>query len=101
MVEKPFGTDLASAHALNEELHSVFKERQVYRIDHYLGKETVQNIMMFRFSNAVFEQLWNREAIEHVQITVSENIGVSGRGGYFEEARTQRDMVQNQSLIHI
>ena len=74
------------------------RERQIFRIDHYLGKETVQNIMMFRFSNAIFEQLWNREAIEHVQITVSEDIGVGGRGGYFEEAGTLRDMMQNHLL---
>ena len=75
-----------------------FDEDTIYRIDHYLGKETVQNIMMFRFSNAIFEQLWHREAIEHVQITVSEDIGVGSRGGYFEEAGTMRDMMQNHLL---
>ena len=98
VVEKPFGHDLQSAHVLNNHLLRHVRERQIFRIDHYLGKETVQNIMMFRFSNAIFEQLWNREAIEHVQITVSEDIGVGGRGGYFEEAGTLRDMMQNHLL---
>jgi len=97
-VEKPFGQDLASARELNAQLVKHVRERQIFRIDHYLGKETVQNIMMFRFSNALFEQLWNREAIEHVQITVSEDIGVGSRGGYFEEAGTIRDMMQNHLL---
>ena len=98
VVEKPFGQDLSSARELNEQLVKHVRERQIFRIDHYLGKETVQNIMMFRFSNALFEQLWNREAIEHVQITVSEDIGVGSRGGYFEEAGTLRDMMQNHLL---
>ena len=98
VVEKPFGQDLASARELNAQLVKHVRERQIFRIDHYLGKETVQNIMMFRFSNALFEQLWNREAIEHVQITVSEDIGVGSRGGYFEEAGTIRDMMQNHLL---
>ena len=98
VVEKPFGKDLQSARELNAHLIRHARERQIFRIDHYLGKETVQNIMMFRFSNAIFEQLWNREAIEHVQITVSENIGVGSRGGYFEEAGTLRDMMQNHLL---
>tara|TARA_Y100000588_G_scaffold83353_2_gene87914 strand:- start:4547 stop:6073 length:1527 start_codon:yes stop_codon:yes gene_type:complete len=98
VVEKPFGTDLASARELNAHLIRHARERQIFRIDHYLGKETVQNIMMFRFSNALFEQLWHRETIEHVQITVSEDIGVGSRGGYFEEAGTLRDMVQNHLL---
>ena len=98
VVEKPFGHDLQSARLLNNHLIRHARERQIFRIDHYLGKETVQNIMMFRFSNAIFEQLWNREAIEHVQITVSENIGVGSRGGYFEEAGTMRDMMQNHLL---
>ncbi len=98
VVEKPFGHDLKSAQVLNNHLLRHVRERQIFRIDHYLGKETVQNIMMFRFSNAIFEQLWNREAIEHVQITVSEDIGVEGRGGYFEEAGTLRDMMQNHLL---
>ena len=82
VVEKPFGHDLDSARRLNQELIRFAHERQVFRIDHYLGKETVQNIMMFRFSNAIFERLWNREAIDHVQITVSEQLGVGQRGGY-------------------
>jgi len=98
VVEKPFGKNLQSARELNAHLIRHARERQIFRIDHYLGKETVQNIMMFRFSNAIFEQLWNREAIEHVQITVSENIGVGSRGGYFEEAGTLRDMMQNHLL---
>ena len=98
IVEKPFGRDLDSSRELTNALAEDLKESQTYRIDHYLGKETVQNIMMFRFSNAIFEQLWNREAIEHVQITVSEDIGVGGRGGYFEEAGTLRDMMQNHLL---
>jgi len=98
VVEKPFGHDLQSASLLNNHLLRHARERQIFRIDHYLGKETVQNIMMFRFSNAIFEQLWNREAIEHVQITVGETVGVGGRGGYFEEAGTIRDMMQNHLL---
>ncbi len=98
VVEKPFGHDLQSARVLNNHLMRHARERQIFRIDHYLGKETVQNIMMFRFSNAIFEQLWNREAIEHVQITVSEDIGVGSRGGYFEEVGTLRDMMQNHLL---
>ena len=98
VVEKPFGHDLSSAQLLNNHLIRHARERQIFRIDHYLGKETVQNIMMFRFSNAIFEQLWNREAIEHVQITVSEDIGVGSRGGYFEEVGTLRDMMQNHLL---
>jgi glucose-6-phosphate 1-dehydrogenase len=98
VVEKPFGHDLQSAKVLNNHLLRHARERQVFRIDHYLGKETVQNIMMFRFSNAIFEQLWNREAIEHVQITVGETVGVGSRGGYFEESGTIRDMVQNHLL---
>ena len=98
VVEKPFGHDLQSAQVLNNHLLRHVRERQIFRIDHYLGKETVQNIMMFRFSNAIFEQLWNRESIEHMQITVSEDIGVGARGGYFEEAGTLRDMMQNHLL---
>ena len=98
VVEKPFGHDLQSARLLNNHLLRHARERQIFRIDHYLGKETVQNIMMFRFSNAIFEQLWSREAIEHVQITVSETVGVGSRGGYFEEAGTMRDMMQNHLL---
>jgi glucose-6-phosphate 1-dehydrogenase len=98
VVEKPFGRDLASAHALNSELIRFAHEQQVFRIDHYLGKETVQNILMFRFSNAIFERLWNREAVDHVQITVSEKNGVGQRGGYYEESGALRDMVQNHLL---
>ena len=98
VVEKPFGHDLNSAHALNNELTRFAHERQVFRIDHYLGKETVQNILMFRFSNSIFERLWNRESVDHVQITVSEKLGVGGRGGYYEEAGALRDMVQNHML---
>jgi len=98
VVEKPFGHDLASAEQLNADLTRFAHEKQVFRIDHYLGKETVQNILMFRFSNAVFEQLWNRQSIDHVQITVSEKLGVGERGGYYEEAGAIRDMVQNHLL---
>jgi len=98
VVEKPFGHDLASAHALNSELTRYAHEQQVFRIDHYLGKETVQNILMFRFSNSIFERLWNRESVDHVQITVSEKHSVGGRGGYYEEAGALRDMVQNHML---
>ncbi|MEI9962368.1 MAG: hypothetical protein WDM76_14895 [Limisphaerales bacterium] len=98
VVEKPFGHDLTSAHALNAELTRFAHEAQVCRIDHYLGKETVQNILMFRFSNSIFERLWNRESVDHVQITVSEKLGVGDRGGYYEEAGAIRDMVQNHML---
>lgn len=98
VVEKPFGTDLDSAHQLNSELLRFVHERQIYRIDHYLGKETVQNILVFRFSNSIFEPLWNRQSIDHVQITVSEEMGVGGRGGYYEESGALRDMVQNHLL---
>ena len=98
VVEKPFGHDLQSARALNAELTRFAHEQQVCRIDHYLGKETVQNILMFRFSNSIFERLWNRESVDHVQITVSEKIGVGDRGGYYEEAGALRDMVQNHML---
>ena len=98
VVEKPFGHDLASAQALNRELTRYAHEQQVCRIDHYLGKETVQNILMFRFSNSIFERLWNRESVDHVQITVSEKLGVGDRGGYYEEAGALRDMVQNHML---
>jgi glucose-6-phosphate 1-dehydrogenase len=98
VVEKPFGHDLESAQRLNRELTRFASEQQVFRIDHYLGKETVQNILMFRFSNAIFERLWKRDAIDHVQITVSEELGVGERGGYYEEAGALRDMVQNHLL---
>ncbi|HEX8096635.1 MAG TPA: glucose-6-phosphate dehydrogenase [Pyrinomonadaceae bacterium] len=95
IVEKPFGHDLESASALNKELAAVFREEQVYRIDHYLGKETVQNLLVFRFANSIFEPLWNRQYIDHVQITNAEAIGVEGRGGYYERAGVVRDMIQN------
>ncbi len=98
VVEKPFGHDLESARQLNQELTQFAHEKQIYRIDHYLGKETVQNILMFRFANSIFEQLWNRRSVEQVQITVGENLGVGGRGGYYEEAGALRDMVQNHIL---
>ncbi len=95
IVEKPFGRDLKSARALNKELLSVFDEKQVFRIDHYLGKETVQNLLVFRFANSIFEPLWNRQYIDHIQITNAETIGVEGRGSYYEKAGTLRDMIQN------
>src|SRR6266446_9495758 len=98
VVEKPFGHDLASAKQLNAELTRYANEKQICRIDHYLGKETVQNILMFRFSNTIFEQLWNRQSVDHVQITVGESLGVGTRGGYYEEAGALRDMVQNHLL---
>jgi glucose-6-phosphate 1-dehydrogenase len=98
VIEKPFGHDLPSARQLNRELTRFAGESQVFRIDHYLGKETVQNILMFRFSNAIFERLWTRDSIENVQITVSESLGVGQRGGYYEEAGALRDMVQNHLL---
>jgi glucose-6-phosphate 1-dehydrogenase len=98
VVEKPFGHDLESARQLNTALMRFAHERQVYRIDHYLGKETVQNILLFRFSNAIFEHLWTRQCVDHVQIVVSETLGVGGRGGYYEEAGALRDIVQNHLL---
>ncbi len=98
VVEKPFGHDLDSAHQLNTLLKSMFKECQIYRIDHYLGKETVQNILALRFGNALFEPIWNRNYIEFVQVTAAETVGVEGRGGYYETAGGLRDMVQNHIL---
>ena len=98
MIEKPFGTDLASAHELNAAVHKVFSERQVYRIDHYLGKETVQNVMVLRFANTIFEPIWNRNYIDHVQITVAEEVPVGRRGEYYDKAGVLRDMFQNHLL---
>jgi glucose-6-phosphate 1-dehydrogenase len=98
VIEKPFGHDLQSAHDLNMLLADLFTEDQIYRIDHYLGKETVQNILALRFANALFEPVWNRNYIDHVQITVAETVGVEGRGGYYEQSGALRDMVQNHIL---
>jgi len=98
IIEKPFGRDLASAQALNRELNSVFEEDQVYRIDHYLGKETVQDLLVQRFSNAIFEPLWNRNFVDHVQITVAEEVGVGTRAGYYEQSGCLRDMIQNHTM---
>ncbi|MEO7982751.1 MAG: glucose-6-phosphate dehydrogenase [Bacteroidota bacterium] len=98
VVEKPFGSDLQTARELNQLLTKHFKEKQIYRIDHYLGKETVQNLMAFRFANIVFESIWNNNYIEHVQITVAEDIGVGGRGSYYEQAGALKDMIQNHLL---
>lgn len=95
IIEKPFGYDLASARKLNEEVGAVFDEDQVYRIDHYLGKETVQNLLVFRFANGIFEPIWNRQYIDHIQITNAEAIGVEGRGAYYESSGVTRDMLQN------
>jgi glucose-6-phosphate 1-dehydrogenase len=98
VIEKPFGTDLESAKALNRDIKSVLQENQIYRIDHYLGKETVQNIMVFRFDNAIFEPIWNRRYVDHVQITNAETVGVERRGAYFDNAGTLRDMVPNHIM---
>jgi len=98
VVEKPFGTDLATARKLNRYLGKRFAEKQVYRIDHYLGKETVQNILAFRFANYVFEPLWNRKYIDHIQISVAEQVGVGKRGGYYDSSGALRDMIQNHLL---
>jgi glucose-6-phosphate 1-dehydrogenase len=98
VIEKPFGSDLESAKQLNRDLAEHFKESQIYRIDHYLGKETVQNILIFRFSNGIFEPVWNRRYVDHVQITVAESIGIERRGPYYERAGALRDMIPNHIL---
>ena len=98
IIEKPFGHDLESARELNDEVNKVFEEQQVFRIDHYLGKETVQNILVFRFANGIFEPIWNRNYIDHVQITAAENIGIEGRGPFYEKAGALRDVVQNHVM---
>ncbi len=98
VVEKPFGNDLATAKALNKTLARYFDETQIYRIDHYLGKETVQNLMAVRFGNILFEPLWNARYVDHIQITVSETVGVGGRGGYYDKSGAMRDMIQNHLM---
>ncbi len=98
LMEKPFGTDLASARRVNALVRRVFDERQIYRIDHYVAKDTVRNLMVFRFTNAIFEPIWNRQHVDHVQITAAESLDVEGRGGYYEEAGVVRDMIQNHVL---
>ena len=99
IVEKPFGHDLESARVMNRDIGKVLQENQIYRIDHYLGKETVQNILVFRFGNGIFEPVWNRRYIDHVQITVGESLGVEGRGGYYDTAGVLRDMIQNHMFM--
>ena len=98
IIEKPFGRDLESAHALNTEIKKILEENQIYRIDHYLGKETVQNLMAFRFSNGIFEPIWNSRYIDHVQITAAETVGVEERGGYYDQSGALRDMVPNHVM---
>src|SRR5207248_9532710 len=98
IVEKPFGTDLSSALELNRRLLSVFDESQIYRIDHYLGKETVQNILVLRFGNMIFEPLWNRSYVDYVQITAAEDLGIGSRAGYYDKSGALRDLIQNHML---
>src|SRR5690606_31495711 len=95
VVEKPFGNDLDSAQHLNKLLTEIFSEEQIYRIDHYLGKEAVQNMLVFRFANILFEPIWNRNYIEHIQITASETVGVEDRGEFYDKAGALKDMIQN------
>jgi glucose-6-phosphate 1-dehydrogenase len=98
VIEKPFGRDLDTARRLNRELHQTFEERQIFRIDHYLGKETIQNVLAFRFANGMFEPIWNRRYVDNIQITVAEEIGIEGRGAFYEQTGTLRDMVQTHLL---
>ncbi|MGH9080348.1 MAG: glucose-6-phosphate dehydrogenase, partial [Acidimicrobiales bacterium] len=98
VVEKPYGRDLAKAIALDERMHAAFEESQIYRIDHYMGKETVQNLLALRFANAIFEPIWNRRYVDHIQITVAEELGVEHRGGFYETAGALRDIVQNHVM---
>jgi glucose-6-phosphate 1-dehydrogenase len=98
IIEKPFGTDLESARKLNDEINAVLSEEQIFRIDHYLGKETVQNILVLRFANGTFEPLWNRNYIDHVEITAAESIGIEGRGPFYERAGAVRDVLQNHVM---
>jgi glucose-6-phosphate 1-dehydrogenase len=98
IVEKPFGHDLESAQGLNKAVNEGFDERDVFRIDHYLGKETVQNILAFRFANGIYEPIWNRQYVDHVEITVAESIGIEGRGSYYDDTGALRDMAQNHMM---
>src|ERR1700678_1188291 len=98
IIEKPFGHDLESAKELNDDVNTVFSEDQIFRIDHYLGKETVQNVLVFRFANGIFEPIWNRNFIDHVQITAAESIGIEGRGPFYEKAGAVRDVLQNHVM---
>lgn len=98
IIEKPFGTDLCSARKLNDDINAVLSEDQIFRIDHYLGKETVQNILVFRFANGIFEPIWNRNYIDYVEITAAESIGIEGRGPFYEQAGALRDVLQNHVM---
>src|SRR5919197_856740 len=98
VIEKPFGRDLASAHQLSMALYRVFHDPEIFRIDHYLGKETVQNLLVLRFANAIFEPIWNRQYVDHVQIAVAESLGIAGREGYYQDAGATRDILQNHLL---